>query len=121
MGEKELARKMKEAERTQRVKNDITAQKGAKVAQFAEKQVPMQSVLVSMLSGKPGVTTSASANNSAIDAKREENLAQREANRNRSAAAYIGELNAYAEEQKARFRGTTEHQILTGERGILSF
>merc|ERR1712093_182162 len=29
--EKELARKMKEAERTQRVKNDITAQKGAKV------------------------------------------------------------------------------------------
>lgn len=114
--EREEARRAREAGRAKELKRDAVAQKSARVSDFAQKQVPMSSVLVSMLSSSPGVTSS----NGPLDEKREQAIQERDQARNKQAAAYVRELEEYAEEQRMRLRGSTERQILTGERSIFS-
>lgn len=113
--EKEELRRQKEAERAKNLKKDALAEKSARVSNFAQQQLPMRSVLVSMLGGVP-----ASQVNPELNQKREKALAEREEARSKSCAAHIRDLDQYAEEQKARFRNQTERQILSGERSIFS-
>merc|ERR1719428_177685 len=108
--EKEEARRAREVERAKQLKSDAVAEKQARVSDFTEKQVPMRSVLVSMLGGAPTCQVDPELNE-----KREKALQEREELQKKSCAQHIRDLEQYAEEQRARFRGNTEWQILSGE------